>query len=134
MGQREGPHEVHPQEGRKDRERIYGAEASNCVLLKQVRPWPVESSKVSDVNIGNADGEVEALGAALDLMKKEAENGVIVHKHALNKKQHADSPALDSYDPAVKFNILCYSTHSGLLNPPSKGRSLPGGGAIGALR
>ncbi len=45
-------------------------------------------------------GELEALGAALDVMKQTTEKSVSVYKHAMNKKVHYDGTE-DSYDPAV---------------------------------
>lgn len=45
--------------------------------------------------------EIESLAESLDILKAEAENVAIAHKHAMFKKHHDDNPTLDSYDPHV---------------------------------
>ncbi|TRY77030.1 hypothetical protein TCAL_13205 [Tigriopus californicus] len=57
--------------------------------------------KVSDVTMDNVKGEVEALGATLDILKKGAERTNAAYRHALNKKMHYDDPGQDSFDPAL---------------------------------
>lgn len=34
-------------------------------------------------------------------MKREAENAIVVYKHAMNKKHFADGASLNAFDPAV---------------------------------
>lgn len=63
---------------------------------------------VSDVSLPYAYGELEALGAALDIMKDTAKHSVKAYKHAMNKKVHTDSASVpDSYDPAVSKRQRC---------------------------
>eukprot|EP00095_Tigriopus_kingsejongensis_P007497 maker-scaffold580_size130538-snap-gene-0.34 protein:Tk07497 transcript:maker-scaffold580_size130538-snap-gene-0.34-mRNA-1 annotation:"ferritin light oocyte isoform" len=57
--------------------------------------------KINEIAMDNVKGEVEALGATLDILKKGAERTIGAHRHSLNKKLHFDDPSQDSFDPAL---------------------------------
>jgi hypothetical protein len=57
--------------------------------------------RVTNLNAGDTRGEVKALAATLDILKKQVEEVFYVHRHANNKKDHTATPSLDSYDPSV---------------------------------
>ena len=80
--------------------------------------------------------EVSALGASLDIMKQQAEDAIVVYKHANNRNNHNNGAHGDvngnnanangnsanndkyfygqhtnSYDPSVSFNYITYNLH-----------------------
>ena len=59
---------------------------------------------LNNINPFDINGEVKALGHTLTVLKNNAENIYGAHKHANNKKEHAD-PKQDSYDPIVSYNL-----------------------------
>ena len=58
--------------------------------------------RVASFDVGGVNEEVEALAASLDILKTQANNAVIAHKHSMNKA-HSDDPNVNSFDPAVKY-------------------------------
>ena len=62
-------------------------------------------NQVTDLTLPKYEGEVKSLGVALDMMKKKAQDTIIVYKHSQNKHEDPNNPAKNSYDPGV--SILC---------------------------
>ena len=52
------------------------------------------------------NGEVDALGKTLDILKTEAENSIVTYKHSMNKKHHTETVTPDSFDPDVSNHIF----------------------------